>query len=270
MIPPIVGVPAFAWWPSGPSSRMCCPNSRSRMKAMNLGRQEDADQQRGGARDQDAPHQPSSGAGGSASAASASATASRPIPREAFTRMVSPARTRRGHERGCGRRVGREQLLPAVERVRQLAAARADRDEQLDAERRRVRADLGMEAGGLRTQLQHVAEHGDAPPLAGGRSEVVEGRAHGHRVGVVAVVDDGDPVCEPHPLAAPSAERDRHTAGRSDPDRRTRRRPRRAGCRAGAPAGSRAAARSARPARRSRRCRRAAVRRASRRRRGRT
>ncbi len=35
--PPIVGVPAFSWWPSGPSSRMCWPNSRSRMKSMNFG-----------------------------------------------------------------------------------------------------------------------------------------------------------------------------------------------------------------------------------------
>src|SRR5919206_336734 len=37
MIPPIVGVPAFAWWPSGPSSRMNWPNSRSRRNAMNFG-----------------------------------------------------------------------------------------------------------------------------------------------------------------------------------------------------------------------------------------
>src|SRR5215218_509249 len=37
MIPPIVGVPAFAWWPSGPSSRMNWPNSRSRRNWMNLG-----------------------------------------------------------------------------------------------------------------------------------------------------------------------------------------------------------------------------------------
>src|SRR4051794_33657137 len=37
MIPPIVGVPAFAWWPSGPSSRMFWPNSRARRKAMNFG-----------------------------------------------------------------------------------------------------------------------------------------------------------------------------------------------------------------------------------------
>src|SRR3954453_21763967 len=37
MIPPIVGVPAFAWWPSGPSSRMFWPNSRARRNAMNFG-----------------------------------------------------------------------------------------------------------------------------------------------------------------------------------------------------------------------------------------
>src|SRR4051812_26375898 len=37
MIPPMVGVPAFAWWPCGPSSRMFWPNSRSRRNAMNRG-----------------------------------------------------------------------------------------------------------------------------------------------------------------------------------------------------------------------------------------
>src|SRR5919201_1137791 len=37
MIPPIVGVPAFSWWPSGPSSRMNWPNSRPRRNAMNFG-----------------------------------------------------------------------------------------------------------------------------------------------------------------------------------------------------------------------------------------
>ena len=37
MIPPIVGVPALTWWPSGPSSRMCWPNSRSRSDSMNRG-----------------------------------------------------------------------------------------------------------------------------------------------------------------------------------------------------------------------------------------
>src|SRR5919197_885359 len=37
MIPPIVGVPAFSWWPSGPSSRMNWPNSRVRRNEMNFG-----------------------------------------------------------------------------------------------------------------------------------------------------------------------------------------------------------------------------------------
>src|SRR5690349_16462637 len=37
MIPPMVGVPALAWWPSGPSSRMFWPNSRSRRNSMNFG-----------------------------------------------------------------------------------------------------------------------------------------------------------------------------------------------------------------------------------------
>src|SRR5215213_11621078 len=35
--PPIVGVPAFVWCSCGPSSRMCCPNSRTRRSSMNLG-----------------------------------------------------------------------------------------------------------------------------------------------------------------------------------------------------------------------------------------
>jgi hypothetical protein len=37
MIPPIVGVPAFFLWPSGPSSRMFWPNARSRRNSMNFG-----------------------------------------------------------------------------------------------------------------------------------------------------------------------------------------------------------------------------------------
>ena len=35
--PPIVGVPAFSWCSSGPSSRICWPNSRSRRYSMNFG-----------------------------------------------------------------------------------------------------------------------------------------------------------------------------------------------------------------------------------------
>ena len=35
--PPIVGVPALAAWPTGPSSRICWPNSRSLRNSMNFG-----------------------------------------------------------------------------------------------------------------------------------------------------------------------------------------------------------------------------------------
>src|SRR3954452_23241183 len=35
--PPIVGVPALPWWPAGPSSRICWPNSLSRRYSMNFG-----------------------------------------------------------------------------------------------------------------------------------------------------------------------------------------------------------------------------------------
>ena len=35
--PPIVGVPAFSWCSSGPSSRMCWPNSFRRRYSMNFG-----------------------------------------------------------------------------------------------------------------------------------------------------------------------------------------------------------------------------------------
>src|SRR3954463_6047634 len=35
--PPIVGVPAWPWWPAVPSSRICWPNSFSRRYSMNFG-----------------------------------------------------------------------------------------------------------------------------------------------------------------------------------------------------------------------------------------
>ena len=175
--------------------------------------QEDADQQRGGPRDQHAAHQPAS-----AACASASATASRPTPREAFTSTASPARTSLGTSVAACAASATTCDSPAnasaVARLRSPTATSS-----VHAARGRVRADLGVEARLLRPELEHVAEHRDAARLAGGRGEVVEGRAHGHRVGVVAVVDDGDTALQAPALAAPSAERDRHRAAWSDPDR---------------------------------------------------
>ena len=51
--PPIVGVPALPWWPAGPSSRMCWPNSFSAQELDEARPQEHADEQGGHAPDED-------------------------------------------------------------------------------------------------------------------------------------------------------------------------------------------------------------------------
>ena len=197
MIPPIVGVPAFAWWPAGPSSRMCWPNSRSRRNAMNFGDEEDADEQRGRAGDEDLAHQAPS---------SASATTSRPTPRERLDEHgVARRAASSGHDAAaaCASASG-VTLAVAVGHVR---GARPDGDEHVDA-RSRGRGRRSPRGSGLvGPELEHVAEHGDAAP-GRGRGEVVEGGAHRHRVGVVAVVDDDDPAGQLDPLAAQARQRD--------------------------------------------------------------
>src|SRR3712207_9048529 len=67
-----------------------------------------------------------------------------------------------------------------------------------------------------RPELEHVAEHRDAPAggLVGG--EVVESRTHGQRVGVVAVVDDGGAHAEEHALPPQRGEPDVEPTGRSE------------------------------------------------------
>ena len=113
MIPPIVGVPAFSWWPSGPSSRMNWPNSRLRRNAMNFG---DRKMQMSSAA---VPAIRTSPISVAAVACSASATTSRPTPREALTSTVSPGATSAGHERRGRRGVGdararRRRTCPAM------------------------------------------------------------------------------------------------------------------------------------------------------------
>ena len=159
MIPPIVGVPAFAWWPSGPSSRMCWPNSRSRRNAMNFGRQEDADEQRGGARDQDLAH-----ATAVPRRRSASATTSRPTPRDALTSTVSPGCEQARHERRGRRGVG-DARASRRRTPRAMCAARGPTVTSRSTPRSRgVRADLRVEAALVGPELEHVAEHRDAAP----------------------------------------------------------------------------------------------------------
>ncbi len=79
-----------------------------------------------------------------------------------------------------------------AKRRRDLGRERADGDQQLDPARGRMLADLAVQRRRLRAQLEHVAEHRHAPRGRRG-GEVVDRRAHGHRVGVVAVVDQRRP-----------------------------------------------------------------------------
>ena len=125
---------------------------------------------------------------------------------------LEQARDERG---GRGLRVG-QRRSPAVA-VGHVRGARADGDEHVDAGVAGVGADLRVEAGLVGPELEHVAEHGDA--AAGrGRGEVVEGGAHRHRVGVVAVVDDDDAAGQLDPLAAQARQRDVHGPSGSTPD----------------------------------------------------
>ena len=101
-----------------------------------LRRQEDADQQRGGPRDQDLTH-----------GASASATVSRPIPREALTSTTSPGRDQLGRERGGLGRVGDDvRLAGERRRASPPTAGRRRRARQRRMTPRRPRSHDGRRA----------------------------------------------------------------------------------------------------------------------------
>ncbi len=107
--------------------------------------------------------------------------------------------------------------------VRHRLRQRSDRDQDVDADVAGVRADLLVEPPLVRAELEHVAEHRDAAGPAGacgrGRGEIVEGGAHRHRVGVVAVIDQQDVVRELTPLTAAGAEDEVDVPARGDADR---------------------------------------------------
>ena len=217
MIPPIVGVPAFSWWPSGPSSRMCWPNSRSRRNSMKRGDRKMQMSRAAVPRDQDLAHQAPSrlqrlGHDLEADAARAlDAAPCRPARSERRQRARPPRRRRAARRPPRSRR---RSARPAGRRRRAASTPAAAR----------VGADLGVEARLVGPELEHVPEHGDPAP-GRGRGEVVECGAHRHRVGVVAVVDDDDAAGELDPLAAEARERDVAARPRA---RRPGRAPRRA------------------------------------------
>ena len=78
-------------------------------------------------------------------------------------------------------------------------------------------------------ELEHVAEHGDAP-AGRGQLEILESCAHRHRVGVVAVIDDDHAAREHPPLAPATGEGDLDRPVRRDAERRAAAPRRRAGC----------------------------------------
>ena len=130
MIPPIVGVPALAWCPSGPSSRMFCPNSRSRRNEMNFGdrKMQISSEAVPAIRTSPtgrAPPRPSPG----------------PIPRDAFTSTMSPGATSPSASAAASPASAATWTSPP-----KVSDMRGDSgptvDQHVNAGRRRVRADL--------------------------------------------------------------------------------------------------------------------------------
>ena len=93
-----------------------------------------------------------------------------------------PARPNRAH----GRRAGRRQGVVQPRHVRAAGEARGRPPARSTDVGQR-----GMQVARQLAQLQHVAEHGDAP--AGRLAEHGQGRAHRGRVGVVALVEQQRP-----------------------------------------------------------------------------
>ena len=181
------------------------------------------------------------------SPASASATTSSPTPRDALTSTTSPGADQLARP---ARRPPRASATACASppNVSSIAAERGPTAiSSVDARRRRVRADLLVVLALGRPELEHVAEHRDAPSGGFLHGEIVQGGTHGQRVGVVAVVDDGCAAGERDALAAQRAEAHVDAPARAA-RRPPARRPPRPACCAGCGASRTAArARSAPP-----------------------
>ena len=204
--PPIVGVPAFWWWPCGPSSRMCWPNSRSRRNSMNFG-----------LRKMQISRAPCRRDAGSRPASSRP----RPAPRR---RPPRPTPRERLHEHGVA---GAQQpaaaprpppasatawVSPSKPRRISAASGPTVTSRSTPALARRARRSRG---GGRRPRARARACR-RAPPRAAPaarRGKVVDRGAHRHRVGVVGVVDDEHPAGSSR--AGRAAPRTRTSSGRS-------------------------------------------------------
>src|SRR5215203_5513447 len=158
--PPIVGVPALVWCSCGPSSRMCCPNSFTRRYSMNFG-----------------PRKMQ------ISIAAIPAIRTSPIADLHQLRQLLGDGLQAGRARSLDEdRVARfqlrrqqlrrlagvgDQLVGAV-----VAGGQADADHVVDTGGAGMLADLPVEAGGLRAELPHLAQHRDGPGRAQTREMV--------------------------------------------------------------------------------------------------
>src|SRR6478672_7861720 len=210
--PPMIGVPCLVTWCSGPSSRIVCPYSLRRRKAMKRGparmeisiaarpairtRTKLGLHRRQGFRDRLEPHCPRAFDEHSVAGAHELVELS-----QGLVDVWSPAR---GNARGA---------------LDVAACKLADGEQLLDPKLSHGLAHFVVVAGRRSAQLRHVAENCDPPAFARPRGEVVERRAHGHRIGVVGVVDQHSTAGELLLLAAP--------AGKIDVDARGPRQPKR-------------------------------------------
>src|SRR5262245_42776846 len=161
--PPIVGVPAFSWCSSGPSSRMCWPNSFSRRYSMKRGPRK---MQISIAAIPEMRISPNL----TRLLCFASGVVVITL-RQRFGDALQADRARaldqdrvalaqRARE-FAGRLVG----VGRVQVGRVLAREVAHTDQQLHPALARVLADLTVVVGGRGAELAHLAEHGDAPPF---------------------------------------------------------------------------------------------------------
>ena len=197
--------------PSGPSSRMCWPNSRRRRNSMNFGLRNMQISRAAGAAEQDPAHQRLPAVAARAGAAALRRRHQLPAqsraddargapPREPFTSTVSPLRSSPASSLRGRAASGTRSWQPrrrARSRNLRTRQQRSDGDEHLARRAARRRADLAVQ--------------GDAPPARaracprarprrrpGALSlEVLDRGAHRHRVGVVAVVDQHDAAGQP-------------------------------------------------------------------------
>src|SRR3989441_2418291 len=214
--PPMIGVPCLVTWCWGPSSRIVCPYSLRRRKAM----------KRGPARME-------------ISIAARPAIRTRTKlgldRRQRFRDRFEPHRPRTLDENGVS---GANDLVELAQRlVNVWSPARgdpgrtihvapcelADGEQFVDSNLRDCRADFVVVAGRCPAQLRHVAENCDPSAFACPCGEVVECRAHRHRIRVVRVIDQHASAGQLLLLAAPAGEVHVDAFGPRQPQRVERR-----------------------------------------------